>query len=93
MLPKLTLTEMFLRAEIGEAFFTDTKDTVAAAYAARAGVKVSTERMLAIHPGKRELIDIVRVTVLERDDDKLTRKAKTIENTVAAVRKRMRHAG
>ncbi len=89
-LPKLTLTELMLRTDIGDTFYTETKDTVVGSYASRAGIKVATERMLAIHPGKRELIDLTRVTVLEKASDTLERKAKTIEKVVATVRRTRR---
>ncbi len=85
-LPKLTLTEMLLRLPEGEAFFTSVKDTVVGSYAHRAGVKVTTERMLAIHSAKRELIDVTRVTILSRGDSELTRKAKTIQRAAAESR-------
>lgn len=86
--PKLTLTEILMRTEPGESFFTATKDTVVGSYAARAGVKVSTERMLAIHAGKRELTDITRVTVLEVGQSPLVRKEKTIQRAALATRAR-----
>ena len=88
-LPKLTLSEILLRTEEGDTFYTETKDTIVGAYASRAGVKVKTERMLAIHAGKRELLDLTRVTVIGRTDKgSLTKKTKTIEKTVHAVRVR-----
>lgn len=61
---KVSLTEILRRSEPGDIIYTETKDAVIGSYAARAGVKVSTERILAIHAGKRELIDLTRVTVI-----------------------------
>lgn len=86
-IPKLTLSELLLRTPVGDSFFTETKDTVVASYAYRAGVKITTERMLAIHPAKREIVDLTRVTVTEADYAVMGRKPKTIAKTIERVRR------
>lgn len=86
-LPKLTLTEMLLRLPVGEPFFTVTKDTVVGSYAHRAGVKVQTERLLAIHAPSREITDVTRVTIVSRGEHDLSRKPMTIERAAASVRR------
>lgn len=86
-IPKLTLSEMLLRTPVGTSFYTETKDTVVASYAYRAGVKITTERMLGIHPAKREMVDLTRVTILEVNYVTMGRKPKTIAKTVERVRR------
>lgn len=86
--PKLTLTEMLLRTPIGETFYTEVKDTVVGSYAARAGVKAQTERLLCIHAARRELRDIVRVTIVSRDSSVMPTKAKTVARAAETVRTR-----
>jgi len=49
--------------------------------------------MLAIHPGKRELIDITRVTVIAVGHSPLVRKEKTIQRAAAATRTRVVRPG
>lgn len=63
---KLTVTEILLRTEEGDSFYTSVADTAVSSYARRAGIKVRTERLLVIHAGKREMSDITRVTVLKK---------------------------
>lgn len=86
-LPKLTLTEILLRTDVGESFYTPTPDVTVGTYALRCGVKVSTERLFAIHAGKREMIDITRVTVLGRQDIDMPQKKATIAKAIAAVKR------
>lgn len=89
-LPKLTLTEILLRASPGDVIYTEVADTAVGSYATRAGVKVKTERLLALHAVKREMTDITRVIVLEASDAPPERKVKSINAAATAARKRMR---
>lgn len=95
-IPKLTMTEMLIRTPVGESFITEMKDSVIASYGYRAGIKISTERLLGIHAPRRELIDLTRVTIVSKDEDKLPKKGATIKRAASMVkdeRKRRRVRG
>jgi hypothetical protein len=62
---RLSLTEHLARACTGEVIYTELKDTAVGAYAKRAGVKVATQRVLAILGNEREVIDLTRIVVTE----------------------------
>lgn len=81
-IPRLTLTEQLIRAEVGDVMYSDMKDTVVASYAHRAGVKVKTERWLAIHAPSRAVAEITRITVREKNEHALGKKESTIARAV-----------
>jgi hypothetical protein len=62
---KLSLTEHLSRACAGEVIYTEHKDTAVGAYAKRAGVKIATQRVLAILGNEREVIDLTRIVITE----------------------------
>lgn len=60
----LGLTETLRRTPAGEVIYLTAASPTISACAASAGIKVTTARLLAIHPGTKAVTDITEVTVV-----------------------------
>ena len=65
----LGLTETLRRTKVGETIYLAAESPAVSACAASAGIKVTTARLLAIHPGTRAVTDITAVTIVSREAD------------------------
>ena len=62
----LKLGEILRRTPVGESIYLTQESPVIAAYAAQAGLRVTTAKLLAIHVATKDLTDITRVTIVSR---------------------------
>lgn len=81
----LGLTELLRRTPEGDTVYLTAPAPVISACAAGAGVRVSTAKLLAIHPSTKEVTEITRVTVLDNGSGQPAKKTVDVVKPASAL--------
>lgn len=65
---RLTITDMLHGTPEGESFYWQAEAKAVASYAQRAGVVVTTKKLIALSVSSRELEDVLKITVVRQTD-------------------------